>query len=207
MDRRSFISHCLSTTVCSWHDIMIVIVIERFPLYSNTVHLELNSFTTLQHENVSVNISVESLCIDKNALSHGSRATHMRQWNSPPLIQIRHQASIWTSAGIMQIRPLGVNFNEISIEIQTFSLHKMHLKMSSRKWRLFCLGLNLLNGHSTTNPNTNRCKFDVYIHWNGSVIALTKLSSLASPEVANCQLSVQPVMKISSKMPTFLFQC
>ena len=30
------------------------------------------------------------------------------------------------------------------IEIQTFSFKKMHLKMSSGKWRSFCLGLNVL---------------------------------------------------------------
>ena len=39
---------------------------------------------------------------------------------------------------------LGTNFSEISIEIQAFSFRKMHLKMSSAKWRLFCLSLNVL---------------------------------------------------------------
>ena len=34
----------------------------------------------------------------------------------------RRQAIIWTNAGILLIRPLGTNFSEISIEIQTFSL-------------------------------------------------------------------------------------
>ena len=32
----------------------------------------------------------------------------------------RHQAIIWTNAGILLIRPLGTNFSEISIEIHTF---------------------------------------------------------------------------------------
>ena len=50
----------------------------------------------------------------------------------------------WTNAGILLIGPLGTNFNEILIEIHTFSFEKMHLKMSSAKWRLFCLGLNEL---------------------------------------------------------------
>ena len=54
------------------------------------------------------------------------------------------QAIIWTNAGILLIRPLGTNFNEILIEIYTSSLTIMHLKMSSRKWRPFCLGLNVL---------------------------------------------------------------
>ena len=54
----------------------------------------------------------------------------------------RRQATIWTSAGILLIGPLGTNFSEILIGIQTFSFKKLHLKTSSAKWRLFCLGLN-----------------------------------------------------------------
>ena len=56
----------------------------------------------------------------------------------------RRQAIIWTDAGILLIGPLGANFSEISIGIQTCSFKKMHLKMSSAKGRLFCLGLNVL---------------------------------------------------------------
>ena len=55
----------------------------------------------------------------------------------------RRQANIWTNAGILLIGPLGTNFIEILIRIQTFSFKKMHLKMSSAKWRPFCLGLNV----------------------------------------------------------------
>ena len=47
------------------------------------------------------------------------------------------QAIIWTNAGILLIGPLGTNFNEILLEIYTFSFTKMHLKMSSWKWRPF----------------------------------------------------------------------
>ena len=57
----------------------------------------------------------------------------------------RRQAIIWTNAGILLIGPLGTNFNEILIEIHTFSFRKMHLKMLSGKRRPFCLGLNVLN--------------------------------------------------------------
>ena len=56
----------------------------------------------------------------------------------------RRQAIIWTSAGILLIGPLGANFNEIVIEIDTFSFKKMHLKMSSGIWGPFCLGLHVL---------------------------------------------------------------
>ena len=56
----------------------------------------------------------------------------------------RRQAINWTNAGIWLIGPLGTNFSEIFIGIQTFSFKKMHLKMSSAKWRPLCLGLNVL---------------------------------------------------------------
>ena len=56
----------------------------------------------------------------------------------------RRQAIIWTNAGILLIRPLGTNFNEMLIKIHTFSVKKMHLKMSSVKWWPFCHGLNVL---------------------------------------------------------------
>ena len=56
----------------------------------------------------------------------------------------RHQAIIWTNAGILLIEPLGTNFSEILIEVLKISFKKMHLKVSSAKWRPFCLGLNVL---------------------------------------------------------------
>ena len=55
----------------------------------------------------------------------------------------RRQAIIWTNAGILLIGPLGKNFSEILIEIYTFSFKKIHLKVSSGKWRPSCLGLNV----------------------------------------------------------------
>ena len=57
----------------------------------------------------------------------------------------RHQAIIWTNVRILLIGPLGTNFSEIVIEIHISSFKKMLLKMSSEKWRPFCLGFNVLN--------------------------------------------------------------
>ena len=56
----------------------------------------------------------------------------------------RRQAIIWTNAGILLTGSLGTNFSEILIEILTFLFKKMHLKISSAKWRPFCHGLNVL---------------------------------------------------------------
>ena len=52
---------------------------------------------------------------------------------------VQHGASL-----VLLIVPLGTNVSEISIRIQIFSFKKMHLKISSAKWRPFCLALNVL---------------------------------------------------------------
>ena len=90
-------------------------------------------------------------CICKWWLTQWGRATHICVGkltiigSDNGLSPGRRQAIIWTNAGILLIGPLGTNFNEIFIEIHTFSFKKIHLKMSSGKWRPFCLGLNVLN--------------------------------------------------------------
>ena len=72
-----------------------------------------------------------------------------------------HQAIIWTNSGIWSIGPMGTNFSEILIEIHTFSLKKMHLKMSSAKWCLFCLGLNVL-----THWDLKKMVADIFCRWH-----------------------------------------
>ena len=62
----------------------------------------------------------------------------------------RRQAISWTNAGILLIRTLATNFSEILSEIHAFSYKKMHLKMSSAKWRPFCLGLKMLRDYLRT---------------------------------------------------------
>ena len=81
----------------------------------------------------------------------------------------RRQAINWTNAGTLLIGPLGTNFNETIIEINTFSFKEMHLKMSSAKWRLFPLGLNELKCFAT---GTSICNYLL-----SSFIADTKCSS------------------------------
>ena len=54
------------------------------------------------------------------------------------------QAIIRNNAGLLLIETLGTNLSEISIANETFPFKKMHLKISSAKWRPFCLGFNVL---------------------------------------------------------------
>ena len=92
------------------------------------------------------------LCWDQSwsMLTHWGRATHICVSkltfiaSGNGLSPGRRQAIIWNNAGILPIGLLGTNFSEILIEILTFSFKKIPLKLSSAKWRPFCLGLNVL---------------------------------------------------------------
>ena len=83
-------------------------------------------------------------------LTHWGRVTHIyvskltNIGSDNGLSPGRRQAIIWTNDGLLLIGPLGTNLNETSIEIHTFSFKKIQLKLSSGKWRPFCLGLNVL---------------------------------------------------------------
>ena len=89
-------------------------------------------------------------------LTHWGRVTHIcvnKLWtigSDNDLSPGRRQAIIWNNVGILFIGHLGTNFSENQIEIITFSFKKMRLKMSSWKWRPFCLSLNAFNQALTT---------------------------------------------------------
>ena len=81
-------------------------------------------------------------------LTHWGRVTHICVGkliiigSDDGLSPDRRQAIIWTNAELLSAGPLRTYFSENLIEMQQFSLKKMHVKMSSAKWRLSCLGLN-----------------------------------------------------------------
>ena len=56
------------------------------------------------------------------------------------LSPIRREAIILTNAGSLSTGTLKTNVSEILIKVQNFSFTKMHLKISSAKWRPFCPG-------------------------------------------------------------------
>ena len=56
------------------------------------------------------------------------------------LSPVQCQAITRTNAGLSSIEPLRTNFSEIRIKLQRFSCMKMHLNLSSAKWRPFCPG-------------------------------------------------------------------
>ena len=132
-------------------------------------------------------------------LTHWGRVTHIcvsdltSIGSDNGLSPDRRQAIIWTNAGILLIRPLGTNFNEMLIEILTFSLKKMRLKVSSAKRQPFCLGLNELNSAShiyVAGFSTNKQQPHKY----------RKISNIRRTESPNLDVS-RLVVELSSPNP------
>ena len=97
----------------------------------------------------------------------------MRQWIESPLVEIMACRSLDpkpSSKSMLAYCHLRTNFSEILIKIQDFLFMKMHLKISSAKWRPCCpLGISLKIYQSKyINTESTRNKI---IHWN-----LTKYS-------------------------------
>ena len=114
------------------------------------------------HNGISCTGKTASLYwIGPSSLTHWGRVTHKCVGkltiigSDNGLSPERRQAIIWTYAGILLIGPLETNFSETLIEIQTFSLKKLRLKMSSAKYCSFRLGLSVL-----TACRTGPCSLD-----------------------------------------------
>ena len=100
------------------------------------------------------------------------------------------QAINWTNAGILLIEHLGTNFSEILIQLPAFSSKKISLKVSTAKWRIFCLGINVLKGrdyhlpflhqhwfHSKGFGGANKQGFTFRSLWDVAVILKVHLSN------------------------------
>ena len=95
----------------------------------------------------------------------------------------RRQAIIWTNDGILLIGPLGTNFSEILIKIHTFSLKKIHLKMSSGTCRPFCLVLNVLK---LIYRGLDECRlFKIKLNPSTEILLNSKNTMLASSTETN----------------------
>ena len=113
--------------------------------------------------------------LGQKELAHWGRVTHICVCkltiigSDNGLSPERHQAIIWTIAGIVLIGPLVTNFSEILIEIQTFSLKKIRFKMSSAKCCSFHLGLNVLNVQAPWNHLHIKMLF--YQHYKDNAVS------------------------------------
>ena len=77
------------------------------------------------------------------------------------LLPVRHQAIIWTNAGLLSIGSLRTIFSEILVSIPNFSSTKMHLKISSAKWQPFCPICEELKYFSTDKTSSSHRRFSV----------------------------------------------
>ena len=130
------------------------------------------------------------------------------------LLPGRRQAIIWTNDGILLIGPLGTNFNETLSVIHTFSLKKVHLKMSSGKWRPFCLGPNVFKKanmeilYKKSGPGQNGCQYvktileDVFLDENYCTLIKLRtllwrvLKSTLVQAMAWCQTGNKPLPEL-----------
>ena len=93
---------------------------------------------------ISVSLLTSLFCII--LISSPRSAAYMRQWTVSASVQKRawrlSSAKPWSKPmlGLLSIRTLGTNFNDILIKIQNFSFAKMHFKASLVKRWQFCPG-------------------------------------------------------------------
>ena len=106
------------------------------------------------------------------------------------------QAIIWINAVILLIGHLGTNSSDILFEIHIFSFRKIHLKMSSGKWRPFCLGLSVLIGFDASTFNHIIAETAVW-HWMGPFYA-SVVSVSQNHGKCKCTLNLC-IMKQNSK--------
>ena len=96
-------------------------------------------------KNCGINISQRWIFFFVNSLRPTDAFTKLTTIGSDNVLSPgRCQAITWTNAGILSIGPFGTNFSEIWTKVYTISFKTMHFKMSSGKWRSFCLSLNVL---------------------------------------------------------------
>ena len=103
------------------------------------------------------------------------------------LSPVRCQAIIWTNAGMLLIGPFGTNFSEIVIGIYTFSSQKMHLKMSSGKWRPFCPGLSELSVGTSASRMMTMYGVGAKKRRNPSALAMELRLSFTNPSTYSVQ--------------------
>ena len=129
-----------------------IMVKTSFAIYKNIAHRKLQL-----HINGFLTKSVQSYPRWRY-LTYCGRVTHICVGNRTVIGSDNvaspgwRQAINWTNAGILLIGPLGTNFSEILIQLVVFSFKKMRLKVSIARWRLYCLGINVLKGRDYHLP-------------------------------------------------------
>ena len=93
---------------------------------------------------------------------------------------VAYSAPIHYLNQLLPIRPWGTDFGKNIIKIQTFSFTKMHLKISSVKWRPFCSGdeeLNFVLLQQRNNSNSSNSTVTIISSICGSAKGTIHLSN------------------------------
>ena len=109
-------------------------------------------------ESAMVSLSDSYKYASQGLISSPPSAAYMCQWIRSALVYImgcrlfNAKPLSKPMLGYCQLDPLEKNFSEIFIKMQNFSFTKMHLKISSAKWRPFCPGGDELMNHMPCLP-------------------------------------------------------
>ena len=137
-----------------------------------------------------------------------------RKW----LVAFRRQVITWNNIALLSIRPLAINFNEIWINMQKLlSFTKMHLKISSVKWRPFSTGGDELSNKSNANITLFRMN-SIYgclerscingwlapLLWNGTKF---KIKIIHNRKPLYTEAYWRPIASLNSPPPLVLHIC
>ena len=136
------------TIIFRWYNNPRVISIERsldayIILFRNHDYfIQHSCLLTKETELLQSWVSVNCICGCYRRLTHLPLVPHLRfsELGQHCFSISRRQVVTWINDVLFSTGPLGTNFSRIGIKILNFSLMKMHLDLSSAKWRSFCPG-------------------------------------------------------------------
>ena len=109
----------------------------------------------------------------------------------------------------LSIEPLRTNFSEILIKIRPFLFTKLHLKISSGKWRASCLAPNVWSANASPGPvlymsRTGSWSIRIMLHFN--VLSWQPWLTHTSTPVAGYLLLPRGNLRIYENLKMFLFR-
>ena len=127
-------------------------------LYVFVVYGKVHSILLCANVEINLTITNTIVTVCSIPLTNQGRVMHICVGNLTIIVFFSfggRQVIMWTNAAILLIGTLGTNLSEVLVEIDAFSFRKMHLNISSAKWRPFCLGLNVLICKCTIHESAN----------------------------------------------------
>ena len=124
---------------------------------------------------LTIFVRVDAVYSSTIMLTHWGRVTHICVGNldmissDNGLLPRQRQAIMWTNAGILLNWPIATNFNEILIEIHTFSFKKIFWKIAAILSRPQCVKIRVFSRHFSCTMSTTylyQIQAMLEIKWN-----------------------------------------